>query len=420
MKVLVTMDEALLHVKFKHKNHPGIIKPKQVEQSNWLLDTVKKILKNESISAKSIYESGQKLALHLHGRHVPFEEKDIPSKLERVKLQIQSNTEEMTDKDLLKDPNALKLLKQLIHNWKPIHYDKYTSLSYLVSRSAPEYTVMYKILNEIRTKDTNFIPKSLYDYGSGIGTVLWAASQFWFKSITEYICVDSSSDMIDLSAYLVKNATPQIQTKHIFYRQFLSSMSIPTYDIVVSAYSLFELPNQKSRIKTITNLWQKTKNYLIIVENGTNAGFTIINEARDFLLNSFKDTSSVHLFSPCPHDLNCPRINSDNKPCNFEVFYLTLGISRHAQYKKERYSYVVFKKDKRPENDNQWPRIVRPVLKRSKHVICHMCTASGKLEEHIFTKWKNGRHIYRCARSSEWNDCLPFKIENVESIKEPE
>lgn len=49
--------------------------------------------------------------------------------------------------------------------------------------------------------------------------------------------------------------------------------------------------------------------------------------------------------------------------------------------------------DKRPENDNQWPRIVRPVLKRSKHVICHMCTASGKLEEHIFTKWKNGRFV---------------------------
>lgn len=45
---------------------------------------------------------------------------------------------------------------------------------------------------------------------------------------------------------------------------------------------------------------------------------------------------------------------------------------------------------KASENDERWPRIVRPTLVRSKHAICRMCTANGKLEEVIFTKSKHG------------------------------
>lgn len=43
----------------------------------------------------------------------------------------------------------------------------------------------------------------------------------------------------------------------------------------MSAYSLFELPSQQFRLETILKLWKKTEKYLIIVEEGTNAGFTV-------------------------------------------------------------------------------------------------------------------------------------------------
>jgi len=49
--------------------------------------------------------------------------------------------------------------------------------------------------------------------------------------------------------------------------------------------------------------------------------------------------------------------------------------------------------DKRPEDDEQWPRIVRDVLKCSKHTICRMCTNSGELKEEIFTKYKHGKYV---------------------------
>lgn len=46
--------------------------------------------------------------------------------------------------------------------------------------------------------------------------------------------------------------------------------------------------------------------------------------------------------------------------------------------------------DERTENDN-WPRLVRPTMLRSKHVRCRICTSNGKLNEVVFTASKNGK-----------------------------
>lgn len=58
---------------------------------------------------------------------------------------------------------------------------------------------------------------------------------------------------------------------------------------------MFELPSLQTRLETILNLWNKTSGYLVVVEHGTNAGFKIINEIRDFILQL---NSDCHVFSP--------------------------------------------------------------------------------------------------------------------------
>ena len=56
------------------------------------------------------------------------------------------------------------------------------------------------------------------------------------------------------------------------------------YDIVVSAFSLLELPSLASRVQTIENLWHKTDDLLVIIEHGKKPGFMAVLEARNLVL----------------------------------------------------------------------------------------------------------------------------------------
>ncbi|XP_014486134.1 PREDICTED: methyltransferase-like protein 17, mitochondrial [Dinoponera quadriceps] len=410
----------------KHRNHPGIIKPRTPTFPEWTLKEISNILADHQISLKEIKESAEKLLNHLNGRHQPIQEAKLYEKLLKVEKCLNVNKDDdekvsIEDIDFKKNRRAKLLLKQNVYNWQPINFDKLTCLTYMVGRIVQHYAVSHKILKEIRIRDEDFKPQTLFDFGSGLGTVTWAASEIWPNSLKEYLCIETSKPMIELSERLAKVAKPKI--KNIFHREYFPASPNPTYDIVVSAYSLFELPGTESRLETILKLWQKTERYLIIVEQGTNAGFELVNEARDLVLRYTKskyrrgDQQNAYVFSPCPHDLKCPRFG-EKTPCNFNVLYHPLPFLKKPQHKSENYSYVVLKKDKRPENDEQWPRIVRATLCRGKHTICRMCVASGELREEIFTKWKHGRDVYRCARNSKWGDRLPIHYKELEDIPE--
>lgn len=91
--------------------------------------------------------------------------------------------------------------------------------------------------------------------------------------------------------------------------------------------------------------------------------------------------------------MTCPRfLSADNTPCNFDVSYYTLPIGQKSEIHRELYSYIVLKKGARDESA-QWPRVVRETMIRSKHSICRMCTANGKLEEVVFTASKHGKYV---------------------------
>ncbi|XP_077280595.1 ribosome assembly protein METTL17, mitochondrial [Temnothorax americanus] len=409
----------------KYRRHPGVVVPRTPIFPKWALVEIHSILKEEKIVLKEINESAKHLLRHLNHRRPPLEQFELPAKFLKVEERLNAMNPhekiEVEDIDFHKDAKARLILKQNVYNWQPINFDKFTCLTYLVAKGVQNYAVSRKILNEIKSRDKDFRPKTLFDFGSGVGTVAWAASEIWSSTLKEYFCVDTSEFMMELSERLAKAAQPKI--KEVFYRQYFPISTNRTYDIVVSAYSLFELPGMESRLDTILKLWTKTNNYLIIVEQGTNRGFKLVNEARDFILkytNSKRrrEPQFAHVFSPCPHDLKCPRFATDNTPCNFSVLYHPLQFLGGRQHKQELYSYVVLKKSKRPEDDEQWPRIVRAALKRSNHAICRMCMANGELKEEIFTKYKHGKHMYRCARESEWGDRLPLHYEQQQESLE--
>ena len=106
------------------------------------------------------------------------------------------------------------------------------------------------------------------------------------------------------------------------------------YDLVVSSNSLLELPSAQDRLATLHSLWERveTGGYLVLADTGTNAGFHVIAEARDYLnqisrlaAEQVEEEDGVpsltggHCVSPCPHDGPCPRHSLDSVPCNFPV-----------------------------------------------------------------------------------------------------
>lgn len=298
-----------------------------------------------------------------------------------------------------------------MYRWGNISYDKATSLQYLMIRAAPEYAILLRILDEIRVRHPDYKPRSFFDFGSGVGTGTWAMNTYWKGDIFEYFCVDTSAHMNDLARLILCEGKDNIEMplKGYFQRQFLPASSDLKYSIVLSAFSLFEMPNMKSRLETIQKLWNKTEDYMIIVEQGSNAGFKIVNEAREFVLNLPKGKNNGYAFSPCPNDNVCPRYMEQQTPCNFLMKYESLPFPSKADNHADIFSYVILKKGDRPADDPQWPRVVRAPIVRSGHTVCRLCTAQGELKEIIFSKGKYDQTTYRCARSCNWGDLLPVK-----------
>ncbi|XP_006821201.1 ribosome assembly protein METTL17, mitochondrial-like, partial [Saccoglossus kowalevskii] len=290
-----------------------------------------------------------------------------------------------------------------------------------------------------------------------------AANSIWGKSLREYFCVDISADMNDLAAVLLRDGKQDGRPcmKGVFFRQFLPVSPMNKFDVIISSYSLMDLPSVQERINTLRTLWIKTEHFLVVIENGTNEGYKTVLEARDLILHgenylktnrrirkldaeqdedelnkeSEQYSSNVdmkrefdkavsmsmkmndnwpvgHVYSPCSHDLPCPRLNDGtDTPCNYLQEYHPLKLSQMPkQVQKENFSYVVLRKGQRSKGCNEWPRLIRPVLVKSKHIHCHMCCHDGRIHHTVLTASKHGKDLYYCARYSKWGDQLPLSI----------
>lgn len=119
--------------------------------------------------------------LHLKNRVPPMERLELKELTNRIKDNVLNKVRDVTinseeEKNLLEQSikdKVLFRLKKKVYNWKPINYDDYTSLKYLIGRFAPEYAVLTKICTEIKVRDEDFKPRSFIDFGSGVGTAMW-------------------------------------------------------------------------------------------------------------------------------------------------------------------------------------------------------------------------------------------------------
>ncbi|XP_055386461.1 methyltransferase-like protein 17, mitochondrial [Condylostylus longicornis] len=429
-KLAISLDGEFLQKlekgEFKPKRHPGIQKRGETLVPKWIESSLLKCIGDRSL--KKLIDDGKKLNRHIVARHPPPEKSFIRNKLSKIEQNLEkfSTTNTIQNKDNEERnqynnerTNKIKqILKKQIFAWKPINYGEYESLVYAVGRSALEFTILAAVFTEIKNGDHTFKPRSFFDFGSGVGTGMWVASNLWNNTLLEYYNVDSSRNMNDLAESILREGnSQQIKLNKVFFRQFLPAKTTQ-YDLVLSSFALFELNSKKSRAEVILNLWKRCANYLIFIEEGTRKGFELIAEARDLILSArFSDPLlEGYVFAPCPHQHECPRLtnNEDKTPCNYEIKYEPFSLlGKSGKKLTHLYSYVVIKKgpmSKLPDYSN-WQRIVRPTLVKTRHTICRMCTSHGTLQEVIFTPSKHGKLTYQCGRSSCWGDKLPLKIQ---------
>eukprot|EP00094_Tigriopus_californicus_P001482 TCALIF_01437-PA protein Name:"Similar to METTL17 Methyltransferase-like protein 17, mitochondrial (Homo sapiens)" AED:0.04 eAED:0.06 QI:52/0.77/0.8/1/0.55/0.6/10/56/478 len=347
------------------------------------------------IRPDSYLAAGVKLWNFLHSRKLPLELTQINHLENQFKRIIIEKEYQNCPDDLLFEQSdeierkARKMLESKTNTWKSVVYDDEAAKAYLLARAPFDYSAVYRTMSEIKKREPDFQPRTIFDFGSGVGTCIWA------KPVIHYLLL--------------------------------------TYDLVTSAFTLAELPSAKARLTSLDILWRKTHGYLILLEDGSNAGFQILAEARDYLLQLVEANAGRndqigkelhgHLFAPCPHSQKCPRYFEDNIPCNFDTRYENFKLNSipneitHTP-KKEKFCYLIFKKGPEPEADKsyQYPRVVEEPMMRKKHVVCRMCTHRGKLEEFVATKGPTNsidtRMLYQHVKRIHCGDQLKVQVQD--------
>ncbi|XP_056384556.1 methyltransferase-like protein 17, mitochondrial isoform X2 [Hyla sarda] len=386
-------------------------------------DAVEVLLKKSPV--RQLEEHVTSLSNYLWSRKRPPEDRDLREKAIELEKKFTENKHFQSDINIYQKEQKLKndvlnSLRKNIYHWQPLSYTAQIGLVYLAARFDGGFAAVSRVLHEIYQRVPGFSPQTLMDFGSGIGSVLWAAHGIWGNNLKEYMCIDSSASMNTLSELILRGGSEQgeMHISGVHFRQFLPVSPKVQFDLVVSAYSLNELPNFAERERIIQTLWRKTGGFLVLIENGTREGHQLLMEARDIVLKGGDkevwDHRPAFVFAPCPHQLECPKLaESSQIPCNFVQRYQPLKFSWKPSVRWEKFSYIIFSRGPVGESDRHWPRVVGPVLCRPRHVHCNTCCSDGKLHHHVITAKKHGKDLYRCARICEWGDRLPAITSNL-------
>eukprot|EP00095_Tigriopus_kingsejongensis_P009770 maker-scaffold1182_size56756-snap-gene-0.7 protein:Tk09770 transcript:maker-scaffold1182_size56756-snap-gene-0.7-mRNA-1 annotation:"hypothetical protein KGM_07295" len=391
------------------------------------------------IPFESYLAAGVKLWNFLHSRKLPVEKIHENHKKSQLKQMIiekeysQADGEEISHFSEAISNKVNFMYKKYNQHWKQTIYDVDASWAYLLAKAPFDYAAVHRTLVEIKNREPDFQPRTLFDLGSGVGTCTWAA-QSVFGEMTEIFAVDPSSDMNDLArAILLEGKLSHSLPAGTFFRLHFPASNDLKYDLVTAAFTLSEMDSAKARLTAVENMWRRTDGYLILVEQGTNAGFQILAEVRDYLIQLIdlnKDIPSDdgqnltgHLFAPCPHEIGCPRYFQDNIPCNFDVRYKNFQLQSFPHIVKdvprtEKFSYLIFKKGPKPVESKSYayPRVVEEPITRSGHIVCRMCTNRGKLEEYMATKNKDvpeKKAIFSYAKRIHCGDQMMVEVHDA-------
>nr|XP_040028065.1 methyltransferase-like protein 17, mitochondrial isoform X2 [Gasterosteus aculeatus aculeatus] len=386
-----------------HRKHPGVTNLKTLRLPDELQAAARTIINRAPVT--QLTDRSRTLANFLWSRKRAVEDWTLRRKAVSLEKELWDEAKEKRgdmDEQLLEERIRKKVFSELrktTYHWTPMKYDEELAVVYMAARLAGGYAAVRRAINEIKKRDPSFAPKSLLDFGSGLGTVVWASHSCWGDTLKEMVCVDSSGPMNVLAERLLKGdeerAEPHI--KQVYFRQFLPVSPKVQFDLVAAAFTLSELLSVKDREEAVLTLWRKTGSYLVLVENGTKEGHQMLMEARDAVLKKLDktvhDSRPASVFAPCPHDLSCPKLTvGPTAPCNFQQMYHPLPLPGHKERQTEKFSYLILTRARPAQADGaDWARLIAPVQRRTRHVHCRACCSDGRLQHLVVTARKHSR-----------------------------
>lgn len=272
-----------------------------------------------------------------------------------------------------------------------LKYGDDQTVAYVASRMPAVFSACHRVLREVRRRIPDFSPSRVLDFGAGPGTAMWAVRHVWPRSLEHFNLVEPSQDMQRAGQTLLQGL------KNIPFIQSFESIELlhrklkkteRKHDLVISSYALGEIPSVSDRITVVRQLWDLTKDVLVLVEPGTPQGFKIISQMRSHILwmskrkcrkkndgsvnascgidNIVEDKEiakhDAFVVAPCPHDGRCPLENTA-KYCHFTQRLQRTSVQRAYKHSKsgvslrgfedEKFCFVALRRGTRPVK--AWP-----------------------------------------------------------------
>lgn len=84
-----------------------------------------------------------------------------------------SSEEQVQHYNIIVKSTVAQMMKKYNYQWTALDLHDYSSMVYLFTRGAANYAAAVHVLNEITTQCPDYKPHSLFDFGSGVGSVSW-------------------------------------------------------------------------------------------------------------------------------------------------------------------------------------------------------------------------------------------------------
>ncbi len=269
--------------------------------------------------------------------------------------------------------------------------------AYIAARMPATFAVICRVMHEIRLQVPEMNFSSVLDLGAGPGSVMWAVSEI-VPEVSQFTLVEKDVELMKLGQRLAAHSEhPAIRNGDWQLGNLEQSQAFPLHDLVTLSYSIGELPSAAIEL-LIERSWEAAKQFLVVIEPGTPAGFERIRSIRANLLGW-----GGYLVAPCPHPLACPMEGKDW--CHFSERVERSSLHRRLKggsfgHEDEKFSYVVFSKT--PVSLPK-ARILRHPLKRTGHVVLNLCTSDGIKQETIS---KRDPESYKKARKLDWGSAI--------------